>query len=50
MRNTFMLFFPGISPTPTYLNQKGKDLVQVEFRKQCEIFKDKVDFVLGEVR
>ena len=48
----FIIFsvFPGISPTPAYKYNKGKDLVQAEFKKQCDVFKNKVDFVLGEVR
>ena len=32
-----------------YKDKKGKDLVQAEFRKQCDVFRDRVDFVLGEV-
>ena len=45
----FSGFFSGISPTPAYKANKGKDSVQAEFKKQCDVFKNKVDFVLGEV-
>ena len=41
----------GLSPVPCYSEGKGKERVQEEFRKQCQIFREKgVDFLLGEVR
>ena len=46
----FLVIFAGISPTPAYKANKGKDSVQTEFKKQCDVFQNKVDFVLGEVR
>ena len=40
----------GLSPVPGYKEGKGKEFVQGEFRKQCNVFKEKdVDFLLGEV-
>ncbi|XP_070566449.1 betaine--homocysteine S-methyltransferase 1-like isoform X2 [Ptychodera flava] len=39
----------GISPTPSYQEGRGKEVVQEEFRKQCKIFvEEKVDFLLAE--
>jgi len=39
----------GISQTPTYLSGLGKEAVQMEFKKQVDIFcKAKVDFLIAE--
>lgn len=39
----------GICQTPSYLSNKGKEVVQEEFRKQIQIFVDnKVDFLICE--
>ena len=38
----------GISQTPTYLSTRDKEKVQIEFRKQCEIFRGRVDFMIAE--
>nr|XP_006814173.1 PREDICTED: betaine--homocysteine S-methyltransferase 1-like [Saccoglossus kowalevskii] len=39
----------GISPTPGYMKGLGKEVVQKEFDKQCEVFIEKdVDFMLAE--
>ncbi|XP_006814179.1 betaine--homocysteine S-methyltransferase 1-like [Saccoglossus kowalevskii] len=39
----------GISPTPGYIKGIGKEAVQKEFDKQCEVFIEKdVDFLLAE--
>ena len=45
-----LYIFLGISITQAYTDKKGKDVVQGEFRKQCDVFRrNKVDLVLGEV-
>ncbi|XP_077981780.1 betaine--homocysteine S-methyltransferase 1-like [Glandiceps talaboti] len=39
----------GVSQTPAYLSGKGKELTQVEFRKQMDVFiSNDVDFVIAE--
>ncbi|XP_071504432.1 betaine--homocysteine S-methyltransferase 1-like [Diadema antillarum] len=39
----------SLSPIPGYMHGKGKEFVQSEFRKQCDIFVNKkVDFLMGE--
>ena len=41
----------GISQTPTYLSNIGKEKVQEQFKKQIEVFvKNNVDFLICEVR
>ena len=41
----------GICQCPSYLSGAGKDKVQQEFRKQCQVFVDHgLDFLLCEVR
>ena len=41
----------GICQCPSYLSGAGKDTVQQEFRKQCQVFVDHgLDFLLCEVR
>ena len=40
----------GICQCPSYLSGAGKDKVQQEFRKQCQVFVDHgLDFLLCEV-
>ena len=42
--------FVGISVSPKYGSGQGKEAVQNDYRKQCEIFKEnKIDLAIGEV-
>ncbi|XP_074657588.1 betaine--homocysteine S-methyltransferase 1-like isoform X2 [Tubulanus polymorphus] len=39
----------GISPTKSYKQNAGEDVVKSEFRKQCDVYiENNVDFLLGE--
>jgi betaine-homocysteine S-methyltransferase len=38
----------GLSQTPTYLKTRDEAQVKAEFRKQCEVFKGRVDFMIVE--
>jgi betaine-homocysteine S-methyltransferase len=41
----------NICQVPTYLDGKGKEACQAEYKKQIDVFvKNNVDFLIGEVR
>ncbi|XP_078580837.1 betaine--homocysteine S-methyltransferase 1-like isoform X1 [Branchiostoma floridae x Branchiostoma japonicum] len=45
-----VLICGGCSPTPSYMEKKGKEVVQQEFKKQVDVFahREEVDFLLCE--
>lgn len=44
------LVIGGVSPTPTFMNDLGREACIANFKKQVDVFvKNDVDFLLGEV-